>query len=201
MWWRAFKSTLEQQSQECGLLMTEPPFNLPSIQTSTMQVRSEHCQQVTQGQCPKKWLPLEFRSVLRQQCALSHRISCFGCTKAYNLAAQLVSCHPSSHWTALCPAGMSGKARGQKGCLKGLYGPLKPEFLGMQMVFEEYGFKSFLAMPAQPLSLLEWQAQRPSLLASSAGIGVVVDAGASHIPCICTVTPSAVPKPSSSQVH
>ena len=48
----------------------------------------------------------------------------------------------------------------------------------MQMVFEEYGFKSFLAMPAQPLSLLEWQAQQPGLPANTAGIGVVVDAGA-----------------------
>ncbi len=45
------------------------------------------------------------------------------------------------------------------------------------MVFEEYGFKSFLAMPAQPLSLLEWQAQQPGLPANTAGIGVVVDAG------------------------
>ena len=53
--------------------------------------------------------------------------------------------------------------------------------MGMQMVFEEYGFNSFLAMPAQPLSLLEWQAQQPSLPASSAGIGVVVDAGVSHV--------------------
>ena len=49
------------------------------------------------------------------------------------------------------------------------------------MVLEEYGFQSFLAMPAQPLSLLEWQAQQPSLLANSAGIGVVVDAGARSV--------------------
>ena len=38
VWWRAFRSILEQQPQECGLLMTEAPFNLPSIQASTMQV-------------------------------------------------------------------------------------------------------------------------------------------------------------------
>jgi len=53
--------------------------------------------------------------------------------------------------------------------------PLSISF--MQMVFEEYGFKSFLAMPAQPLSLLEWQAQQPRLPANSAGIGLVIDAG------------------------
>ena len=29
---------LQRQPQDCGLLMTEGPFNLPSIQTSTMQV-------------------------------------------------------------------------------------------------------------------------------------------------------------------
>jgi len=29
---------LQRQPQDCGLLMTEAPFNLPSIQTSTMQV-------------------------------------------------------------------------------------------------------------------------------------------------------------------
>lgn len=29
---------LQQQPQDCGLLMTEAPFCLPSIQTSTMQV-------------------------------------------------------------------------------------------------------------------------------------------------------------------
>ncbi len=57
--------------------------------------------------------------------------------------------------------------------------------LGMQMVFEEYGFKSFLAMPAQPLSLLEWQAQQPSLPANTAGIGVVVDAGAHPLSSRC----------------
>lgn len=51
----------------------------------------------------------------------------------------------------------------------------------MQMVFEEFGFRSFLAMPAQPLSLLDWQAQRPSLPANTAGIGVVVDAGVHHL--------------------
>ncbi len=53
--------------------------------------------------------------------------------------------------------------------------PLSISF--MQMVFEEYGFKSFLAMPAQPLSLLEWKAQQPRLPANSAGIGLVIDAG------------------------
>ena len=39
VWWGAFRSILQQQPQECGLLMTEAPFNLPSIQASTMQVR------------------------------------------------------------------------------------------------------------------------------------------------------------------
>jgi hypothetical protein len=38
VWWRAFKNMLQQQPQDCGLLMTEAPFCLPSIQTSTMQV-------------------------------------------------------------------------------------------------------------------------------------------------------------------
>ena len=38
VWWRAFRHILQQQPQECGLLMTEAPFNLPSIQASTMQV-------------------------------------------------------------------------------------------------------------------------------------------------------------------
>ncbi len=38
VWWRAFKSLLQMQPQDCGLLMTEPPFNLPSIQASTLQV-------------------------------------------------------------------------------------------------------------------------------------------------------------------
>ena len=55
------------------------------------------------------------------------------------------------------------------------------ESTAVQMVFEEFGFRSFLAMPAQPLSLLDWQAQRPSLPANTAGIGVVVDAGVRHL--------------------
>lgn len=38
VWWRAFKSLLQVQPQDCSLLMTEPPFNLPSIQSSTLQV-------------------------------------------------------------------------------------------------------------------------------------------------------------------
>ena len=38
VWWRAFRNILQQQPQECGLLMTEAPFSLPSIQASTMQV-------------------------------------------------------------------------------------------------------------------------------------------------------------------
>lgn len=38
VWWRAFRNILQQQPQECGLLVTEAPFNLPSIQASTMQV-------------------------------------------------------------------------------------------------------------------------------------------------------------------
>ncbi|CAK0737465.1 hypothetical protein CVIRNUC_000917 [Coccomyxa viridis] len=82
VWWRAFRSILQQQPQECGLLMTEAPFNLPSIQASTMQ-----------------------------------------------------------------------------------------------MVFEEFGFRSFLAMPAQPLSLLQWQAESRATPANAAGIGCVLDAG------------------------
>ena len=54
VWWRAFKSTLEQQPQDCGLLMTEPPFNLPSIQTSTMQVSAGNCQRVRLGPSRKQ---------------------------------------------------------------------------------------------------------------------------------------------------
>lgn len=57
MWWRAFRNILQQQPQDCGLLMTEAPFNLPSIQASTMQVTclaflehglhvSQHCKKV-----------------------------------------------------------------------------------------------------------------------------------------------------------
>lgn len=46
-----------------------------------------------------------------------------------------------------------------------------------QMVFEEYGFSSFAALPAQPLSLRAWAAERPDLPAAAAGVGVVVDAG------------------------
>ena len=42
VWWRAFKSMLQQQPQDCGLLMTEAPFNLPSIQASTMQVTHDY---------------------------------------------------------------------------------------------------------------------------------------------------------------
>ena len=38
VWWRAFGGILQQQPQDCGLLMTEALFNLPSIQASTMQV-------------------------------------------------------------------------------------------------------------------------------------------------------------------
>lgn len=38
VWWRAFKSLLQMQPQDCGLLMTEPLFNLPSIQALTLQV-------------------------------------------------------------------------------------------------------------------------------------------------------------------
>ena len=45
------------------------------------------------------------------------------------------------------------------------------------MVFEEYGFRSFAAMPAQPLSLRAWAAERADLPAAAAGVGVVVDAG------------------------
>ena len=45
------------------------------------------------------------------------------------------------------------------------------------MVFEEYGFSSFAALPAQPLSLRAWAAERPDLPAAAAGVGVVVDAG------------------------
>ncbi|BDA44347.1 Actin-related protein 6 [Coccomyxa sp. Obi] len=82
VWWRAFKSLLQVQPQDCSLLMTEPPFNLPSIQSSTLQ-----------------------------------------------------------------------------------------------MVFEEYGFSSFASLPAQPLSLRAWAAERPDLPAAAAGVGVVVDAG------------------------
>ena len=47
----------------------------------------------------------------------------------------------------------------------------------MQMVFEEFGFRSFLAMPAQPLSLLQWQAESQGIPANAAGIGCVLDAG------------------------
>ena len=61
------------------------------------------------------------------------------------------------------------------------------------MVFEEYGFKSFLAMPAQPLSLLEWQAQQPGLPANTAGIGVVVDAGVYLLDNRCGSCRSAPP--------
>ena len=48
----------------------------------------------------------------------------------------------------------------------------------MQMVFEEFGFRSFLAMPAQPLSLLQWQAESQGVPGNAAGIGCVLDAGA-----------------------
>lgn len=54
VWWRAFKSMLQQQPQECGLLMTEPPFNLPSIQTSTMQVNLDAYQLIADGQFPQE---------------------------------------------------------------------------------------------------------------------------------------------------
>ena len=46
-----------------------------------------------------------------------------------------------------------------------------------QVVFEEFGFGSFLAAPAQPLALRAWAAQRPDLAANPAGVGLVVDAG------------------------
>ncbi len=39
VWWRALKGVLRVQPPECGLLMTEPLFNLPSIQCATMQAR------------------------------------------------------------------------------------------------------------------------------------------------------------------
>lgn len=38
VWWRALKGVLQVAPQDCGLLMTEPLFNLPLLQTSTMQV-------------------------------------------------------------------------------------------------------------------------------------------------------------------
>lgn len=38
VWWRALKNVLHVAPQDCGLLMTEPLFNLPLLQTSTMQV-------------------------------------------------------------------------------------------------------------------------------------------------------------------
>jgi len=47
----------------------------------------------------------------------------------------------------------------------------------LQMVFEEYGFASFAAVPAQPLSLRAWAAERPAAPAAAAGVGLVVDAG------------------------
>ena len=52
----------------------------------------------------------------------------------------------------------------------------------MQMVFEEFGFRSFLAMPAQPLSLLQWQAELQGIPANAAGIGCVLDAGCDPTP-------------------
>ena len=57
----------------------------------------------------------------------------------------------------------------------------------MQMVFEEFGFASFLAAPAQPLALRAWAAQRPDLAANPAGVSLVVDAGFSftHAAPIC----------------
>lgn len=45
------------------------------------------------------------------------------------------------------------------------------------MVFEEFGFRSFLAAPAAPLALRGWAAARPDLAANPAGAGLVVDAG------------------------
>ena len=48
---------------------------------------------------------------------------------------------------------------------------------GMQMVFEEFGFRSYLAQPAQALSLRAWGRQRPDLAASRARTGLVIDAG------------------------
>ena len=39
VWWRALKSVLQVQPHDCGLLLTEPLFNLPAVQASTMQVR------------------------------------------------------------------------------------------------------------------------------------------------------------------
>jgi actin-related protein 6 len=55
------------------------------------------------------------------------------------------------------------------------------------MVFEEYGFRSFLVAPAQPLSLRAWAAARPPNAAASAGVGLVVDAGFSftHAVPVC----------------
>ena len=65
----------------------------------------------------------------------------------------------------------------------------------MQMVFEEFGFRSFLAMPAQPLSLLQWQAESRATPANAAGIGCVLDAGGNpttplSLPCCISVKES-----------
>ena len=54
VWWRAFKSMLQEQPQDCGLLMTEPPFNLPSIQTSTMQVTLDATSSPRMGNAPRR---------------------------------------------------------------------------------------------------------------------------------------------------
>lgn len=54
-------------------------------------------------------------------------------------------------------------------------------------MFEEYGFRSFLAKPAQPLSLRAWAAAWPDMPAAAAGIGLVIDAGFSftHAVPVC----------------
>ena len=38
VWWRALRGILKVQPPDSGLLMTEPLFNLPAIQSATMQV-------------------------------------------------------------------------------------------------------------------------------------------------------------------
>ncbi len=54
---------------------------------------------------------------------------------------------------------------------------IKAHFLGLQVVFEEFGFASLLPAPAPLLSLRSWAESKPALTANRAGTGLLVDAG------------------------
>ena len=183
IWTRAFRNVLRVKPCDCGLVLTEPLFNLPAIRDSMAQVSQVFGRAAGMPSRPAACcaLPALGQWSSRQACpacsiqplAWSGSVQAYGAGHASHVqTASPAPEHKSLkqgwvanalNWVCCFPLPCNDTSRQP--------GPT------VQVLFEDMGFQSVMTTSAANLALRKQWHRTPSALASQAGCGLVLDAG------------------------